>query len=154
MKTNQAKARCVRPYAQKLAFYLTYRYFFTYITSMILHFKLSLLNDQGVPFMGRGPVALLRGIERLGSINQAAKEMNMSYVKAWKIIKKMEASLGGKILKTQIGGKEYGGSELTPLTVRFLDIFTAYEAEVINFAEEQFTVIKEHLEALGKGVDP
>ena len=67
---------------------------------MKIHLKLVVLNEQGLPFMGRGPVELLRGIERLGSINQAAKEMNMSYVKAWKIIKRMEASLGGKMLKT------------------------------------------------------
>lgn len=104
--------------------------------------------------MGRGPVQLLQGIERLGSINKAAKEMKMSYVKAWKIIKRMEASLGGKILKTEIGGKDYGGSKLTPLATKFLDLFTTYEAEVANFAQEQFIAIKEHLEALGKGVDP
>ena len=118
---------------------------------MRLHIKLTVLNDQGEPFMGRGPVQLLQGIERLGSINQAAKEMDLSYVKAWKIIKKMEASLGGKILKTEIGGKDYGGSKLTPLATKFLDFYTAYEAEVADFAQERFTMIKEHLEALGKG---
>lgn len=120
---------------------------------MKIHLKLSVLNDQGLPFMGRGPVQLLQGIERLGSINQAAKEMNMSYVKAWKIIKRMAASLGGKILKTEIGGKDYGGSKLTPLATKFLDFYTAYEAEVANFAQEQFKLIKERLEALGKGID-
>jgi molybdate transport system regulatory protein len=121
---------------------------------MIIHLKLSILNDQGLPFMGRGPVRLLQGIERQGSIKQAAEEMNMSYVKAWKIIKRIEASLGGKILKTKIGGKDHGGSELTPLARKFIDHFTAYETEVADFAQEQFTLIKEHLEALGKGVDP
>ena len=121
---------------------------------MKIHLKLRVLNDQGLPFMGRGPVELLEGIERRGSINQAAKEMNMSYVKAWKMIKRMETSLGGKMLKTKIGGKDYGGSELTPLATKFLDFFTAYEAEVANFAQEQFTLIKERLEALEKGIDP
>jgi molybdate transport system regulatory protein len=106
---------------------------------MRLHLKLSILNDQGMPFMGRGPVQLLQGIERLGSINQAAKEMKMSYVKAFKIIKKMEACLGGKILNTTIGGKDNGGSKLTPLAVKFLDFYMIYEAEVTNFAQERFT---------------
>lgn len=120
---------------------------------MKIRLKLSVLNDQDFPFMGRGPVQLLQGIARLGSINQAAKEMNMSYVKAWKIIKRMEDSLSGKILKTEIGGKDYGGSELTPLAAKFLDLFTAYEAEVAIFAQERFTAIKEHLEALEKGIN-
>jgi len=63
---------------------------------MEIRIKLLVLNDEGKPFMGTGPIQLLQGIERLGSINQAAKEMKMSYVKALKIIKKMEECLGGK----------------------------------------------------------
>lgn len=120
---------------------------------MKIHFKLSVLDDQGLPFMGRGPVQLLQGIERLGSINRAAKEMNMSYVKAWKIIKRMEAGLDGKVLITKIGGKDHGGAELTPLASKFIDLFMAYEAEVASFAQEQFTVIKGRLEAVDKGIN-
>ena len=88
--------------------------------------------------MGRGPIELLQGIERLGSINKAAKEMNMSYVKAWKIIKRIEATLGGKILETQIGGRDHGGSELTTLAEDFIALYTAYEQEVTKFAGQKF----------------
>lgn len=103
--------------------------------------------------MGRGPVQLLQGIERLGSINQAAKEMNMSYVKALKIIKRMEASLGGKVLITKIGGKEHGGAELTPPAKKFIDLFIAYEAEVANVAQKQFSLLKGRIEALDEGIN-
>jgi len=85
---------------------------------MKIRVKVLVLNDEGEPYMGTGPILLLQGIERLGSINQAAKEMKMSYVKALKIIKKMEICLGGKILKTTIGGNDYGGSKLTDLARR------------------------------------
>lgn len=112
---------------------------------------MSVLNEQGLPFMGRGPVRLLQDIRRLGSINAAAKEMNMSYVKAWKIIKRMEASLGGKVLKTEIGGKNHGGSELTPLANRFLGLFTSCEATVSDFAQEQFRQLKVGFETKGSG---
>ena len=125
-----------------------------YITGMNIHFKLSILNDQGLPFMGRGPVRLLQGIERLGSIKQAAREMNMSYVKAWKIIKVMEDSLGGKILKTAIGEKDHGGSELTPRAKQFIGLIMVFEAEVAHFAQERFQRIKEQLEAGEEGVGP
>jgi molybdate transport system regulatory protein len=113
---------------------------------MRLHLKLTILSEQGVPFMGRGPARLLQGIKRLGSINQAAREMKMSYVKAFKIIKKMETCLGGKILNTTIGGKDYGGSKLTPLATRFLDYYMAYEAEVTNFAQERFELAVKYIE--------
>ena len=118
---------------------------------MRIQIKLSVLNEQGLPFLGRGPIQLLQGIKRLGSINAAAKEMNMSYVKAWKIIKRMEASLGGKVLKTEIGGKNHGGSELTPLADKFIGLYTAYEATVSGFAEEQFKLVKMHVETGEKG---
>ncbi len=122
---------------------------------MKIHLKLSVLDDQGTQFIGRGPVQLLQGIERLGSINQAAKEMNLSYVKALKMIKRMEACLDGKkIVKTEIGGKEHGGAKLTPLATKFIGLFTAYEAEVANFAQEKFALIKAPLERLEKGLDP
>ncbi len=116
---------------------------------MDIHIKVSLLNDQGLPFMGRGPVELLRGIRRLGSIRQAAEEMQMSYVKAWKIIQRMEASVGGRILKTEIGGKDHGGSELTALADSFLDSFTSYEAAVTDFARREFVSVKERIRAGG-----
>ena len=108
------------------------------------------LDDAGLPFMGRGPVELLQAIDRLGSINKAAKEMNMSYVKSWKIIKRIEACLGGKILKTEIGGKAHGGSELTQLAEEFLACYTGYENEVAIFAKEKFDEIKDRLETLRK----
>ncbi len=115
---------------------------------MKMYVKIILLNDQGLPFMGKGPRQLLRGIERLGSINQAAKEMHLSYMKALKIIKKMEICLGGKILETKIGGKNHGGSALTPLARQFLEIFSAYEARVTNYAEKHFAVVHQRVEAL------
>lgn len=98
--------------------------------------------------MGKGAGHLLQGIKRLGSINQAAKEMHLSYIKALKIIRKMEASLGLKILKTKVGGKEHGGAELTLLANQMLDLFMAYEAEVTNFAQERFNRFTERFEEL------
>lgn len=117
---------------------------------MKIYLKLSIINDQGMPFMGKGAGQLLVGIKRLGSINQAAKEMGLSYVKALKIIKKIELSLGNKILTTKIGGKEHGGAELTPLGIKFLDLFIAYDAEVSAFAQQQFFKISTQLDALVK----
>lgn len=39
---------------------------------------------------GRGIAQLLDGIDRFGSLNMAAKEMEMAYSKAWRIIKQAE----------------------------------------------------------------
>jgi len=48
-----------------------------------------------------------------------------------------------KILKTTIGGKDFGGSKLTDLATRFITLYKAYEAEVTNFAQEKSVFIKD-----------
>jgi molybdate transport system regulatory protein len=118
--------------------------------AMQVYLKINVLDDQGKNFMGKGGGQLLQGIKRLGSINKAAKEMHLSYIKALKIIRKMEVSLGHKILETTTGGKDHGGAELTPLASEILDLFMDYDAKVTAFAREQFSKVNERMDALVK----
>lgn len=50
--------------------------------------------------MGEGRLAILDRIESTGSINQAAKSLNMSYKTAWSKIKSSENHLDIKIVDT------------------------------------------------------
>ncbi len=52
---------------------------------------------------------LLASVDRLGSINAAAKELGMSYRAAWGKIKATEKALGLKLLEVVTGGKGGGG---------------------------------------------
>ncbi|HPW69161.1 MAG: LysR family transcriptional regulator [Desulfomonilia bacterium] len=117
---------------------------------MQVYLKINVLDDQGHNFMGKGGVQLLQGIKRLGSINKAAKEMRLSYIKALKIIRKMEAGLGHKILETTTGGKDHGGAELTPFAGEILDLFMEYDATITAFALERFGKVRERMDALVK----
>ena len=36
---------------------------------------------------GKGTASLLRGVEKHGSLNKAAKELRMAYSKAWRLVK-------------------------------------------------------------------
>ncbi|MBS1234401.1 MAG: putative transcriptional regulator, ModE family, partial [Nitrospirae bacterium] len=56
------------------------------------------LEIEGRPVFGRGRRFLLEAIDTCGSINQAAKEINISYRKAWGYIKAMEERLGIKLV--------------------------------------------------------
>ncbi len=70
------------------------------------------LDNSGKAF-GEGPCDMLKRIDRLGSLNKAAGELNMSYSKAWKLMNTMEKRLGFKLLKRDVGGDSGGGSYLT-----------------------------------------
>jgi len=85
--------------------------------------------------MGIGTAWLLRGVEKAGSLNEAAKEMDMSYSKAHKLVKTLEAALGEKVLASARGGSDRGGSALTPEGLRFLERYEALDASIRKQAE-------------------
>lgn len=91
-----------------------------------LQYRMSLklyFEDKG---FGPGIAALLRNIERTGSLLGAAKEMNMAYSKAWKIIKNIESVWGFKLTDRKTGGKDGGGSTLTPRARKLLENYEKF----------------------------
>jgi len=72
------------------------------------------LETNGHPFLGDGRYRLLAAIERKGSINAAAREMGISYRKAWAQLQAMEKSAPFPLLIRKVGGKDGGSSTLTP----------------------------------------
>ena len=71
------------------------------------------IECNGERFFGPGPVELLERINETGSINQAAKQMQMSYKKAWEIINMLNTQAARPLVVTQTGGISGGGSIIT-----------------------------------------
>ena len=69
-------------------------------------------NENGT-FLAEGRIALLKLIDEKGSISKAAKEMNMSYKKAWELVDSMNKNSKKNLLSKSIGGKSGGGTILT-----------------------------------------
>ena len=88
--------------------------------------KIILTDDNGTKFFGEGPCRLLRCVERTGSLRAAAMEMEMAYSKASKILKQAETSLGFPLTTRSTGGKDGGGSCLTPEGKEWLMRYEAY----------------------------
>ena len=88
--------------------------------------KVTFLDEQGEKFFGEGPARLLRAVERHGSLRSAAISMEMAYTKALKLTKQAEAALGYPLITRTTGGKDGGGSTLTPEGKRWLLRYEAY----------------------------
>ena len=73
--------------------------------------KLTLCKDER--FFGPGVCELLEGIRETGSIQAAAARMEMSYTKAWRILKRAEEEMGLNLITRVTGGKKGGSSTLT-----------------------------------------
>ena len=57
---------------------------------------------------------LLERIGALGSISQAAREIGISYTKAWRMVKELNALFGRALVERQAGGRGGGGARFTP----------------------------------------
>ena len=88
--------------------------------------KITFTDDNGVKFFGEGPYRLLCYVEKTGSLRAAAMIMEMAYSKASKILKQAEAHLGFPLTTRMTGGKDGGGSILTPEGKRWLQQYEAY----------------------------
>ncbi|MDR2018404.1 MAG: LysR family transcriptional regulator [Syntrophobacterales bacterium] len=87
------------------------------------------LDKDGKAF-GEGPYSLLKLVEKTGSLNQAAMEMNMSYRKAWLTIRSIEEKLGFTLLERHTGGRSGGGSTITPEGAEFMNRYELFRKEV------------------------
>ena len=67
------------------------------------------------PAMGPGKAALIEAIERSGSISGAAREMEMSYRRAWQLVEAINTSFREPLIVTATGGKQGGGAVVSDL---------------------------------------
>jgi molybdate transport system regulatory protein len=96
------------------------------------------IESDGKPVFGRGRRFLLEAIDKHGSINQAAKDINISYRKAWGYIKAMEERLGFKLIERRTGGRNGGGALLTEEAREFLKKYAAMEKGIRELVDERF----------------
>lgn len=106
------------------------------------------LCEGDTPFYGPGPHELLTRVAETGSLHRAAKQMQMSYSKAWRLVGEAEAHFGVRLLERHAGGSAGGGSALTADGTRLLAGFAALQADADaelerlfrrHFGDEPFT---------------
>ncbi len=103
------------------------------------------LAVDGEPVFGSGREALLKAIDQLGSINKAAREINLSYRKALTYIQTMEKRLGTRLVVRKAGGLNGGGAALTKKAREFLIKYELLEKGINEMLDKKF------LEVFGNG---
>lgn len=99
---------------------------------MILSSNLTLsLFEQ--PFLLEKRIELLKAIKKCGSITKAAKEVPMSYKKAWEAVDSMNNLSSTPIVQTETGGKGGGGTNLTFYGENLLNTYEVLKKEQVKF---------------------
>lgn len=99
------------------------------------------LEFNGQPFFGEGRYRLLSAVSRTGSINAAAKELKISYRKAWSRLDAMEQNAPFVLLERQTGGKGGGATRLTAEAEALLSKFEDLRNQVNQMANRSFVDI-------------
>ena len=100
--------------------------------------KIQLFDENGEKFFGEGPCRLLEQVEQTGSLRCAAASMEMAYSKALKLVKQAEEALGFPLTQRSAGGKDGGGSTLTPEGREFLHKYEAYRDACVQANRELY----------------
>lgn len=79
------------------------------------------------PAMGPGKAALIEAIDRSGSISAAARDMDMSYRRAWQLVAAINTSFTEPLIVTATGGKQGGGAVVSDLGRKVVKRFREME---------------------------
>jgi molybdate transport system regulatory protein len=79
--------------------------------------------------VGPGKAELLAHVNETGSLMEAAKAMEMSYMRAWLLVKSMNHCFAEPLLTLTRGGKTGGGAVLTKTGQRVLELYQELEGK-------------------------
>jgi len=100
-----------------------------------VRFRVDFNRDESI---GPGKIALLEAIAQSGSLSQAARDLDMSYRRAWQLLHSANTAFLEKVALTSKGGRGGGGAQLTQFGRELIRSYRAFEEEVQVRAARHF----------------
>jgi molybdate transport system regulatory protein len=107
--------------------------------------RIRVVADDGTIALGPGKADLLDAIARTGSIRAASSELRMSYMRAWTLVRTMNAAFRSPLVEKLRGGSDQGGARLTRRGEAVLDIYKQMEKEAAAAVAGLWRKLKKHL---------
>ena len=90
---------------------------------------------DGNVFLGEGRITLLKSLKTTKSLSKSAKELGMSYKKAWSLIDTLNKNAKQNVVVKSIGGK--GGTKLTPYGRNLIYAFDTINQNCWKYLDKQ-----------------
>ncbi len=103
-------------------------------------FRLRIYLDD-ISAVGPGKVALLESIIEHGSIRAAALNLEMSYNRAWLLIKELNQCFIGPVVNANVGGSKGGGAEVTEIGYQLIERYRTIEKEALKVSSKRIKAI-------------
>ena len=91
--------------------------------------------------LGPGKVALLEHIERVGSLSQAARELGLSYRRAWLLLDDLNHSFAEPVASASVGGVGGGGVQLTAFAKALISAYRDVEHAALGETRRRFAAL-------------
>ena len=102
--------------------------------------RISIVFESGAR-IGPGKAALLESIRDTGSISAAAREMGMSYKRAWLLLDSMNQAFTELVVRAAPGGAGGGGATLTAFGVEVIERYNRILAHAATTAADDLSAL-------------
>ena len=87
--------------------------------------------------IGPGKICLLEAIRDCGSLSQGARNIGMSYRRAWLLVESLKQSFREPVTVASAGGKDGGGMRVTEFGDALIKTYRELEREFAKLAERR-----------------
>ena len=95
----------------------------------------------GVIALGPGKADLLEHLAETGSLQASAARMSMSYMKAWRLVRDMNACFREPLVLAERGGAQQGGSAITDAGREVLKLYRAMERDADKAVNARWRIL-------------
>lgn len=95
--------------------------------------------------IGPGKIQLLENIREHGSISAAGRAMDMSYKRAWDLVDEINRICRQSAVEPQTGGKNGGGSVLTPFGVSLVKRYRKVERDAASAVRKELQALRSEI---------
>jgi molybdate transport system regulatory protein len=120
----------------------------SFMNSLRIKLRIDFGEENAV---GPGKIALLERMRDTGSLSQAARELKMSYRRAWQLLDSLNQSFAEPVVITSVGGKGGGGTTITPLGTTLVTTYRELERDITSQVTARFASLTGKVSHLRSG---
>jgi|SRR5271167_4512093 len=104
----------------------------------VIRFRIDFAENS---YVGPGKIDLLEAIRDCGSLSQAARDLGMSYRRAWLLIDSFKGAFRKPVTSATTGGKGGGGVALTQFGEALVESYRGLEREFARLAARRLRLL-------------
>jgi len=101
----------------------------------VVRFRIDFAENSSI---GPGKISLLEAIRDTGSLSKGARDLGMSYRRAWLLVESLKHSFREPVTQASTGGKDGGGMAVTGFGNALIESYRELERDFALLAERRF----------------